>query len=52
MNKSFDVKNSVEQKDKSAVLFVDFCGGTASHREDGEVWSILFYWLMLQYKLI
>lgn len=23
-----------------------------SHREDGEVWSILFYWLMLQYKLI
>ena len=23
--KSFDVKNSVEQKDKSAVSFVDFC---------------------------
>ena len=28
--KSFDVKNSVEQKDKSAVSFVDFCGAVGS----------------------
>ena len=28
--KSFDVKNSVEQKDKSAVLFVDFCAPHSS----------------------
>ena len=29
--KSFDVKNSVEQKDKSAVSFVDFCGAVVEY---------------------
>ena len=33
--KSFDVKNSVEQKDKSAVSFVDFCGSVVEYSNDG-----------------
>lgn len=37
--KSFDVKNSVEQKDKSAVSFVDFCGAVVEYSNDGVLYT-------------
>ena len=38
-----DVKNSVEQKDKSAVSFVDFCGAVVEYSNDGVLYTCLLY---------
>ncbi len=37
--KSFDVRNTVEQSDKSAVSFVDFCGAVVEYSNDGILYT-------------
>ena len=36
---SYDVRNSVEQSDKSAVTFVDFCGAVVEYSNDGILYT-------------